>query len=110
MASSLFPDEEMAALDRSVQPAQHPFADLITHYGVVLPWADAQALFEELMRVTPWGRYTLRLHGKEVEMPRDIACLSACSHLIRSHPTPPNCSRFPVSAHDAGERCWAVPC
>ncbi len=77
MVSSLFPEEEMAALDKSARPARHPFMEHIVHFGVVMDPKAAALLFDELLRSAQWGRYSLRIHGKEVEMPRDIAWYGA---------------------------------
>ncbi|MGV9013116.1 MAG: alpha-ketoglutarate-dependent dioxygenase AlkB family protein [Flavobacteriales bacterium] len=42
-----------------------------------MPSGDAEALFQELLLSAPWARRMLQLHGKEVEMPRDIAWYGA---------------------------------
>lgn len=73
MERSLFSDDELSALDLRSRPAQHPFGALLTHYGVVLPPSAAELLFQALLAHAPWARRSITLHGKEVEMPRDIA-------------------------------------
>ncbi len=73
MDHTLFSSAEMAALDTSALPADHPFTPFIHHYGVVLPSAKADELFGWLLEHTPWARRSLQLHGKLVEMPRDMA-------------------------------------
>jgi alkylated DNA repair dioxygenase AlkB len=67
----------MAALDISGQPAQHPFTAFIDHHGVVMDHDAASLLFDQVLHNTPWARRNLELHGKEVEMPRDIAWYGA---------------------------------
>ncbi len=73
----LFPPDEMEAMDLRTQPAHHPFTAWIEHYGSVMRPAEADTLFHELMVTAPWARRLMRLHGKEVEMPRDIAWYGA---------------------------------
>lgn len=77
MDTNLFSDAEMAALDVSGRPAQHPFTAYIDHHGVVLVHGAAMRLYDLLFHTAPWARRTLTLHGKEVEMPRDIAWYGA---------------------------------
>jgi alkylated DNA repair dioxygenase AlkB len=73
MSGSLFNEEEMQAMDRRAHPADHPFQCYMQHFGVVLSTAEADVLFQQLLNDTPWARRKMLLHGKEVEMPRDIA-------------------------------------
>jgi alkylated DNA repair dioxygenase AlkB len=77
MEAHLFSDAEMASLDVSGKPAVHPFVGLIEHQGVIMDHAAANELFHLLLHSAPWVRRTLQLHGKEVEMPRDIAWYGA---------------------------------
>jgi alkylated DNA repair dioxygenase AlkB len=77
MEGNLFSDPEMAALDVSGQPARHPFSEFIDHQGVVMDHEAVTQLFDLLFHSAPWARRTLKLHGKEVEMPRDIAWFGA---------------------------------
>jgi alkylated DNA repair dioxygenase AlkB len=77
MEPNLFSDAEMAELDVTAKPTEHPFKHLIDHQGVIMEHAAATALFDLLLHSAPWARRTLRLHGKEVEMPRDIAWYGA---------------------------------
>lgn len=73
MEGSLFNDDELSMMDQRSDPAQHPFSELIAHYGVVMPPSEARHLFDELLHNAPWARRNMMLHGREVEMPRDIA-------------------------------------
>ena len=73
MEFSLFSDDVLSALDRRSRPAQHPFETLIDHYGVILPPREADRLYQAVLSQAPWARRNIVLHGKEVEMPRDIA-------------------------------------
>jgi alkylated DNA repair dioxygenase AlkB len=77
METHLFSDAEMASLDVSGKPVPHPFGEYIDHQGVILDHAAAAELFHLLLNSSPWARRTLQLHGKEVEMPRDIAWYGA---------------------------------
>ena len=72
-ASTLFSADELADLDLRSRPKEHPFGELLQHHGVVMPPSEAAQLFHALYTSTPWQRRTMMLHGKEVEMPRDIA-------------------------------------
>lgn len=67
----------MSAMDRLARPTDHPFQASLAHYGVVLPSAEANALFNDLLEHTPWARRTMRLHGKEVAIPRELAWYGA---------------------------------
>lgn len=93
MEHVLFPADEMQAMDLGSQPAEHPFTPWIEHYGVVMSLEEADALFKELLLTASWARRMLRLHGKEVEMPRDIAWYGATKEQGRysadARPWPP---------------------
>lgn len=77
MNTLLFPPDEMEAMDVRTVPVPHPFTPWVEHFGVVMSSGDAEALFQELLLSAPWARRMLQLHGKEVEMPRDIAWYGA---------------------------------
>lgn len=77
MTLDLFAPADLEAMDRRTHPVAHPFTAHITHYGVVLPAAERDALFNALLHEAPWKKRFLQLHGKEVETPRDIAWYGA---------------------------------
>ena len=77
MGDTIFSEVEMAALDVNSRPVEHPFSVFIDHMGVVLQHDAANELFQALLDHTPWARRNLSLHGKVVEMPRDIAWYGA---------------------------------
>ena len=77
MEHTLFSPAEMAAMDHTGLPADHPFTPFIQHHGVVLAYQEADELFSTMLHGTPWARRRLLLHGKLVEMPRDMAWYGA---------------------------------
>ncbi len=80
MSDSLFSPDEMNAMDLRARPADHPFPRFVRHYGVVLGAGSADELFQVLLHTAPWARRSITLHGKEVEMPRDIAWYGVARH------------------------------
>lgn len=77
MDLDLFTDAALPSMDRWACPVPHPFNGSIVHYGVVLSPAEAELLFDLLLHAAPWKRRTMMMHGREVELPRDIAWYGA---------------------------------
>lgn len=70
---SLFSAHDLVSGSAGFAATRTPFDTYIIYYGVILQPSEAQASFDRLLHEAPWGRRMLQLHGKLVEMPRDIA-------------------------------------
>lgn len=64
-------------MEANMHPREHPFKAYIRDLGVVLKPEEARVLFKDLMESSAWARRSMRIHGRVVTMPRDMAWYGA---------------------------------